>query len=64
MKIHLIFYMKRTLSDPYSDFRYITYFSEHDNIIPIEQNQVKLFNGDTYISPMTYTNSFYHDIKT
>ena len=57
------FYMRRKLSNPYSNFRYLTYYSEHDNIIPIEQTSIKVNNGDAYISPLTYNNSFYHDIK-
>lgn len=57
------FYMRRKLSNPYSNFRYIPYYAEHDNVIPISQPTVEIFNGDTYISPMTYNNSFFHDIK-
>ena len=57
------FYMRRALSNPYSNFRYNPYYAEHDNVIPISQSTVELFSGDTYISPMTYNNSFFHDIK-
>ena len=61
------FYMVRDLNNAYSNFRYLPYYSEHNNIIPINALEVNktedLYNGDSYISPMTYNNTFFHDIK-
>ena len=58
------FYMVRDLNSAYSNFRYLPYYSEHNNIIPITQEITDdIYNGDAYISPMTYNNTFFHDIK-
>ena len=57
------FYIRRTLANPYSNFRYLSYYAEHNSIIPAEQTSTTVFNGDVYISPLTYNNSLFHDIK-
>lgn len=58
------FYMKRPLLDPYNNFRYLPYYSEQDNVRPISNTSTEnIFNGDAYISPLTFNNSFFHDIK-
>lgn len=58
------FYMVRNLTNSYSNFRYLPYYSEQENISPIT-NVISddIYNGDAYISPMTYNNTFFHDIK-
>lgn len=58
------FYMVRPVADPYSDFRYSPFYSEHPNMIPASnKSSGAIFHGDSYISPMTYNNTFFHDIK-
>ena len=57
------FYIRRVLANPYSNFRYIPYYEEQNNVVSISETEVYLFNGDVYISPLTYNNSMFHDIK-
>ena len=58
------FYMTRDLRSAYSNFRYLPYYAEHNNIISATEAVTEdLYNGDAYISPMTYNNTFFHDIK-
>jgi len=58
------FYMIADKENPYTGFRYLPYYSEQDNITPISESQSeRIFNGDVYISPLTYNNTFFHDIK-
>jgi hypothetical protein len=58
--------MKRTLTDPYGNFRVLPYYKENANIINLSgatDNTVTIFNGDSYISSMRYVSSSYYDLR-
>ncbi len=52
---YLVF--KRANLNPYSNFRSLEYFKEGNNILTAETTSV--FSGDTYISPLRYTNTVF-----
>lgn len=59
--------MRRSLSNPYANFRYLPYYkqSKNVNIFPDEDNspqETTVFAGDTYVTPMRYSTSFYFNI--
>lgn len=52
-------YIRKTLADPYATFRTLPYYKVSENI---ETNETTAtFGGDTYISPMRYTNTLFWD---
>ncbi len=51
----------RDIAAPYALYRIGPYYKEHTNML--FQNSQDHFNGDTYVSSMTYTNSMYYDIR-
>jgi len=58
--------MKRSLSDPYSNFRVAPYYNEVSSPIYFSGatgNSVEIFNGDSYIAPMKYLSSTFYDIR-
>ena len=58
--------MKRDLANPYSNFRNLPYYKEHDGVIYFDTEEKVTscnYNGDVYTSPMRYTNSFFYDVK-
>lgn len=51
--------LKRSLNDFYSTFRTLPYYRE----TTLQSNtSCEVFNGDSYITPMKYTNSMFYDI--
>lgn len=54
-------YLKRNIADPYSLFRLKPYYKEHTNLET--GSSVKVYNGDSYVSSMTYTSSMFYDIR-
>ncbi len=58
--------LKRDLANPYSNYRVLPYFKESTNMSIFtedDNNQISVFNGDVYISPMRYTSSMFYDIR-
>jgi hypothetical protein len=58
--------MKRQGASPYANFRVLPYFKENDNITFFTSdtdNEVTVFNGDSYISSMRYMSSMFYDIR-
>jgi hypothetical protein len=58
--------LKRSLSDPYSNYEVLPYYREHTNMISFNSSQessVIIFNGDSYISPIKYTSSLFYDTR-
>lgn len=56
--------MYKENADPYSNFRILPYYKETVNPIYFGGSTVQtnnIFNGDSYISPMRYTNTVYWD---
>lgn len=54
--------LKRTLADPYSGFRSLVYYKEHNNLMTGTTSD-EIYNGDSYISPMRYVSSMFYDIR-
>jgi hypothetical protein len=58
--------LKKSVPDAYGNFMSKPYYKEHNNMFPIvevlEQDNI-VFNGDSYIAPMTINNSTYFDTK-
>ena len=60
-------YFIRNIAEPYSNFRLEPYYKESKN--PEEFDPItglgtaEIFNGDTYISAIRYTNSIYYDTR-
>jgi hypothetical protein len=53
--------LRRDLLNPYANFRIGKYYKEHTNIF--SGDEADIFNGDTYISPMTLTSTIFYDIR-
>jgi len=51
--------LKRNLADHYSNFRTLPYYKESANISTGSTSSV--FNGDSYVAPMRYTNTVFWD---
>jgi hypothetical protein len=56
-------YIRRDLAAPYSNWRTGKYYKEHTTLSQVLASSYSVFNGDTYISPMTLTNSLFYDIR-
>lgn len=56
-------YLYRNLTNPYSNFRLDPYYKESRNPESFTTDTCEIFNGDSYISPIRYTNSIYYDIR-
>lgn len=57
-------YFIRDNANPYNNFRLTPYYKENQNPIYFEPDTLStcsIFNGDSYITPMKYTNSLFHD---
>lgn len=56
----------RDNADAYSNFMDRAYYKEHNNVIPfyntVEESS-EIYNGDSYIAPLTINNSTYYDTK-
>ncbi len=52
-------YIKRELTDPYSNFRILPYIKCSNNIET--KSNVSVFGGDNYVSPMRYVNTIFFD---
>lgn len=55
--------LKRTLSDPYSNFRVLPYYKASKNIQESTDTETTIFAGDSYISPVTITSSIFSDVR-
>lgn len=57
--------MKRKLSNQYSNFRVLPYYKDSENYHKFldSTEEVSIFNGDSYISPMRYHSSIFYDIR-
>jgi len=56
--------LKRNLSSPYSNFRYLPYYKMSKNPVYFEEGKsssTKIFNGGIYTGAMNYVNSFYYN---
>ena len=60
-------YLTRSIAEPYSNFRLEPYYKESKNPekfnILTGMSTAEIFNGDTYISALRYTNSVYYDTR-
>lgn len=56
-------YLFRQQTNPYSNFRLDPYYKESRNPQSFTTSTCEIFNGDSYISPMRYVNSIYHDTR-
>jgi hypothetical protein len=56
-------YLYRDLINPYSNFRLDPYYKESRNPESFTTDTCEIFNGDSYITPIRYTNSIYYDIR-
>ena len=54
--------IERQLLNPYSDFRVTPYYMDSKRMHKFGDTP-KLFSGDSYISPMTFTSSMYYNSK-
>lgn len=56
-------YFTRDIADSYSNFRLTPYYKENQNPIYFSgpTSTCSVFNGDSYITPLKYTNSIFHD---
>ena len=56
-------YLGRNISDSYSNFRTLPYYKESINIEKFNNgtSESTIFNGDTYVCPMRYTNTVFWD---
>ena len=63
--------LKSTKLEHYPTFRTLPYYLETDANIPVDDNgdtistgnSCEVFNGDSYISPMKYENTFFHSLS-
>lgn len=58
--------MKRSLANPYGNFRVLPYYKENLNIFTLNQaenNFATVFNGDSYISSFRYVSSCFYDLR-
>jgi len=58
--------MRRNLSNPYANFRYLAYYKQSENIVNFAEqvsSSTSIFSGDAYIVPMRYSNSFFYDVR-
>lgn len=51
----------RYILDSYSNFRTLPYYKDSLNMEKFENNAATIFNGDTYVCPMRYTNTVFWD---
>ncbi len=51
--------LKRSISTSYQDFRTRAYYKESSNFNT--ESSCNIFNGDSYISPLTYNSTIYYD---
>ena len=60
-------YFTRNIAEPYSNFRLEPYYKESKNPerfnVLTGMSTAEIFNGDTYISAIKYTNSIYYDTR-
>ena len=60
-------YFTRNIAEPYSNFRLEPYYKESKNPerfnVLTGMSTAEIFNGDTYISAIKYTNSIYFDTR-
>jgi hypothetical protein len=60
-------YFTRNIAEPYSNFRLEPYYKESRNPerfnVLTGMSTAEIFNGDTYISAIKYTNSIYYDTR-
>lgn len=56
-------YFFRQQSNPYSNFRLEPYYKDSRNPETFNSSTCEIFNGDSYISPMRYVNSIFHDTR-
>lgn len=53
--------MGREIADSYSNFRILPYYKESLNLEKFSNDAATIFNGDTYVCPMRYTNTVFWD---
>ena len=56
-------YLKAELGNKYSTFKTDPYYKENVNPESVNNSEIEIFNGDTYISSLTYTNSYFYANK-
>ena len=52
---------KRNIEDPYSNYKTGTYYKENTNLLTEDAQEI--YNGDSYISPLTVTTTTYYDTR-
>lgn len=58
--------LKRNLTNPYGNFRYLPYYKVSENINLFQEGQLSsttIFAGDAYVSPVRYSNTFFYDTR-
>jgi hypothetical protein len=64
--------MKRTLSNPYGNFRVLDYYKDTPNRTPflydgtgnlISGDEISVFGGDVHVTPMRYHSALFYDIR-